>query len=64
MFQLVLVVALFAVLHFVLLLPVQASIIGAAIVTVVLWLLWKLRYIILGIVGLEMLFGDRNGPDL
>jgi len=28
-----------------------------------LWILWKLRWIILGLLGLEMLFGGGGGGD-
>jgi len=51
---------LFAGLHFALLLPAQMAIVGAAVVTVALWLLWKLKWIILGIIGLEEVFGGRD----
>ena len=57
---LVILVLVFAGLHFLLLLPVQFAIGGAAIVTVALWLLWKLKWIILGIIGLEEIFGNRD----
>jgi len=30
---------------------------------VVLWILWRLKWIILGILGLEMLFGGDGGSD-
>lgn len=51
---------LFAGFHFVLFLPAQAAIVGAAMITVVLWILWKLKWIILGIIGLEEIFGGRG----
>jgi hypothetical protein len=51
---------LFAGLHFVLLLPAQLGIIVAAVATVVLWIVWKLKWVILGIIGLEEIFGGRD----
>lgn len=57
---LILLLVVFAGLHFILLLPAQVAIIGAAVATVVLWLLWKLKWIILGIIGLEEIFGGRD----
>lgn len=53
-------VAIFAALHFMLLLPASFAIGAAAIVTILLWLLWKLKWVILGIVGLEEIFGGRG----
>ena len=60
MFWLILLLIVFAVLHFALLLPAQAAIIVAAVATFVLWLLWKLKWVILGIIGLEEIFGGRG----
>ena len=57
---LILLLAVFAGLHFVLLLPAQVAIIGGAVATAALWLLWKLKWIILGIIGLEEIFGGRD----
>jgi len=57
---LVLLLIAFAGLHFGLLLPAQMAVVCAAVATAVLWLLWKLKWIILGIIGLEELFGGRN----
>ena len=54
---LVILFVLFAGLHFGLLLPTQMAIIGAGILTVCLWLVWKLKWVVLGIFGLEELFG-------
>jgi len=54
---LIVLVILFAGLHFVLMLPAQLAIIGAVIGTIACWLFWKLKWIILGILGLEALFG-------
>ena len=48
---------LFAGLHLGLLMPTQVSVIGATVLTAGLWLLWKLKWIILGILGLEEFFG-------
>ena len=50
----------FAGLHFALFLAAQAAIVMALIITAALWLLWKLKWIILGIIGLEELFGGRD----
>lgn len=57
---LVLLLIAFAGLHFLLFLPAQLAIAAAAIVTALFWLLWKLKWIILGIIGLEEVFGGRN----
>jgi len=57
---LVILLIFFAGLHFALLLPAQMAIVCAAVVTVALWLLWKLKWIILGIIGLEEIFGGRD----
>ena len=51
---------IFAGLHFLLFLPAGVAIIAAAVVTIALWLLWKLKWIILGIIGLEEIFGGRG----
>lgn len=50
----------FAGLHFGLLFPVQFSIFGATVFTVGLWIVWKLKWVILGIIGLEEFFGGRD----
>jgi hypothetical protein len=50
----------FAGLHFGLLLPAQMAIVCALVATVALWLLWKLKWIILGVIGLEEIFGGRD----
>ncbi|MDR3562140.1 MAG: hypothetical protein P4N59_11990 [Negativicutes bacterium] len=50
----------FAGLHFGLLLPTQVSIVGTAVFTVGLWIVWKLKWVILGIIGLEEFFGGRD----
>jgi hypothetical protein len=54
---LVIFLGVFAGLHLGLLFPPQLAIIGAAGLTVGLWIVWKLKWIILGIFGLEELFG-------
>ena len=53
----------FAGLHFGLLMPVQISIVGASLFTVGLWIVWKLKWVILGIIGLEEIFGGRRDDD-
>lgn len=60
MFWLVFLVLVFAALHFFLMLPASFAIGAAAAVTIVLWLLWKLKWVILGIIGLEEVFGGRG----
>lgn len=60
MFWLVILLLAFAFLHFLLLLPASFAIGAAVIVTLILWLLWKLKWIILGIIGLEEIFGGRG----
>jgi hypothetical protein len=57
---LVILLIAFAGLHFGLFMPAQMAIVGALVATVVLWLLWKLKWIILGIIGLEEIFGGRD----
>ena len=57
---LVILLLLFAGLHLGLLLAVQIAIIGATVVTVGLWVVWKLKWVILGIIGLEEMFGGRG----
>lgn len=61
MFFAIILGVVFSVIHFVLQFPPQASIVVAGLLTVVLWGLWKLRWIVLGILGLEMLFGGGDG---
>ncbi len=41
--------------------PTQPSIVVAAVVTIGLWIIWKLKWVILGIIGLEEIFGGRDG---
>lgn len=60
MFWLVILGLIFAFLHFFLQLAPSFAIGAAAAVTIVLWLLWKLKWIILGIIGLEEIFGGRG----
>ena len=57
---LIILLAGFAGLHFGLHLPTQASIVGSTVLTVVLWIIWKLKWVILGIIGLEEFFGGRD----
>ena len=57
---LVILLIAFAGLHFALLLPAQMAIVCGAVATAALWLLWKLKWIILGIIGLEEIFGGRD----
>ncbi|HEU5046532.1 MAG TPA: hypothetical protein VFT64_01675 [Rickettsiales bacterium] len=57
MFWMIILFVLFAGLNFGLLLPTQIAIIGAGVLTVFLWLVWRLKWIILGIIGLEEFFG-------
>lgn len=57
---LVILLVIFAGLHFGLLLPAQVAIVGAGVVTVGLWFFWKLKWIILGLVGLEEFFGGEG----
>lgn len=51
---------MFAGLHFALLLPAQIAIVASAMVTILLWIVWKLKWVILGIIGLEEIFGGRD----
>jgi hypothetical protein len=57
---LVILLIAFAGLHFVLFLPTTLAVVCAAIATAALWLVWKLKWIILGIIGLEEIFGGRD----
>ena len=57
---LVILLAIFSGLHYGLLLPPQVAIVGAGVATVGLWLVWKLKWVILGIIGLEEFFGGGN----
>lgn len=57
---LIVLLVLFAGLHFLLLLPAQMAIAGAAVLTAIFWLTWKLKWVILGIIGLEEIFGGRG----
>jgi hypothetical protein len=50
----------FAGLHFGLLLPPQPAIIGATVLMAGLWIVWKLKWMILGIIGLEEVFGGKG----
>jgi hypothetical protein len=57
---LILLLAVFAGVHFLLMLPAQFAIVIAGVLTLVLWLTWKLKWVILGIIGLEEIFGGRG----
>jgi len=57
---LVILLVIFAGLHLGYLLPPQEAIVGAGVLTVGLWIIWKLKWVILGIIGLEAFFGDRG----
>jgi hypothetical protein len=57
---LILLMILFAALHFGVLLPTQIAIFGALVLTALLWVVWKLKWVILAIIGLEELFGGRG----
>lgn len=49
-----------AALHLVLGLPIGLAIIVALAISFGFWVLWKLKWIILGILGLEALFGGGD----
>jgi hypothetical protein len=53
-------ILVFAALHFLLMLPAQLAIVLGGVLTLGLWLLWKLKWVILGIIGLEEVFGGRG----
>jgi hypothetical protein len=55
---LVVIVLLFLFLHY--LLPITLAIGAAAMVALLLWIAWRLKWVILGIIGLEELFGGRD----
>ena len=57
---LVILLVLFLGLHLGLLMPTQIAIVSAGALTVGVWLLWKLKWVILGIIGLEEFFGGRG----
>jgi hypothetical protein len=61
MFWLIVLVILFAALHILLLLPTPIAVTGALVVTGVLWAVWKLKWVILAVIGLEEIFGGRDG---
>ena len=58
MVHFVILLALYALLHFWLLLPAVLSGVLAAVIFGLLWLVWKLKYFILAAIGLEMLIGE------
>lgn len=57
---LIILIFLFLALHFFLLVPTQLAIASAAVLTVVLWIFWRVKWILLAIIGLEEVFGDRG----
>jgi hypothetical protein len=57
---LIILLCLFAGLHFALLAPAQIAIIIAGVLTAIFWTIWKLKWVILGIIGLEEIFGNRG----
>jgi hypothetical protein len=54
---------MFSLLHFVLLLPATFAVAVSVVFTAILWIVWKLKWVILGIIGLEELFGGFRGND-
>jgi len=56
---LVFLLILYAIFHLALLFKMAFAVILAAALTIGLWVLWRLKWVILGIFGLEELFGDR-----
>lgn len=52
----------FGLTHFILLMPTAFAVGVSAVFTAMLWVVWKLKWVILAIVGLESLFGGfRDG---
>jgi hypothetical protein len=60
MFTVIFVVAVFLGLHHVLHIPTVLALAIAAVIWVVFWILWKLKYIILGILGIEWLIDRKD----
>lgn len=60
MFSTVFLIAVWAALHFGLHLPVVIAAVVAVVVWAIFRILWMFRYFIAGIIGLEMLFGERD----
>jgi len=56
---LVVLLILFAIFHAALLFKLAFAIVFAAALTIGLCVLWRLKWVILGILGLEELFGNR-----
>lgn len=56
---LVFLLILFAIFHLAALFKMAFAVIILAALFVGLWVLWRLKWVILGIFGLEELFGDR-----
>jgi hypothetical protein len=61
MFWLIVLVILFAALHLLLLLPTTMAVVIALVATGMLWIVWKLKWVILAVIGLEEIFGGRDG---
>lgn len=59
MFGFIFVLGVIGVLHLVLHIPL----IIALVVTAVLWVIWKLKYIILAVIGLDYLLSRDNSSD-
>jgi hypothetical protein len=57
---LIILLVLFAALHLILLVPAQLAIVGGVVLTAIVWMVWKLKWVILGIIGLEEIFGGRG----
>ncbi|HLY90019.1 MAG TPA: hypothetical protein VKQ27_13640 [Acetobacteraceae bacterium] len=57
---LVLLLILFAIFHVALLIKVAFAIVLAAALTIGLWVLWRLKWVILGILGLEEVLSARR----
>jgi hypothetical protein len=57
---LIILLVLFAALHLILLVPAQIAIGGGVVLTAILWMVWKLKWVILSIIGLEEIFGGRG----
>jgi len=55
---LVFLLILYAIFHVALLFKLAFAVIIVAALTIGLWVLWRLKWVILGIFGLEELFGD------
>ena len=63
MFFAILLVVIAAALHLVLGLPIGLAVILGLVGAGALWVLWKLKWVIAGIIGLECLFEGNNSND-